>query len=161
MNLVTFLTSAARSRPCETAVFRGSAPWASYERLTARVAALARHLREAWRELVAAAASSTEEAAFALTPLQQGMLFHSMLTPGSSLYLNQVSCRITGEVDTDAFLEAWRAVVRRHPALRAEPHWARGEEPLQIIRQGAELPVERQVWPPLPEDMREQRVGGR
>jgi acyl-CoA synthetase (AMP-forming)/AMP-acid ligase II len=45
VNLVTFLTAAARSRAAEPALFVGATPWASYGRLALRVAALARHLR--------------------------------------------------------------------------------------------------------------------
>jgi long-chain acyl-CoA synthetase len=45
VNLVTFLTSAARSRAADPAIFVGGSAWATYDRLARRVAALARHLR--------------------------------------------------------------------------------------------------------------------
>jgi len=55
---------------------------------------------------------------YPLSPLQQGMLFHSLYAHGSSAYLEQIHARIEGGLDAVRFHTAWQALIRRHPALR-------------------------------------------
>ncbi|MDQ3746801.1 MAG: condensation domain-containing protein, partial [Acidobacteriota bacterium] len=77
---------------------------------------------------------------YELTPTQQGMLFHSLYTPSSEAYFNQVTCLIEGELDTGAFLAAWRQIVDRHPVLRTSFHWEGIEKPLQVVHRSVSLP---------------------
>ena len=55
---------------------------------------------------------------YPLSPMQRGMLFHSLYAPDSGAYVEQTSCVLEGELDTDAFGLAWQKVVDRHPILR-------------------------------------------
>ena len=68
-----------------------------------------------------------------LSPLQEGMLFHSVLSPETGVYVEQRWCVIEGDLDEEAFRKAWDEVVNRHEALRAEFHWEETEEPVQVI----------------------------
>ncbi|MFF7990474.1 amino acid adenylation domain-containing protein [Kitasatospora xanthocidica] len=56
-----------------------------------------------------------------LTPLQQGMLFHSLYADdsGADPYIGQMVFDLTGEVATDRLRAACDALVARHDALRA------------------------------------------
>jgi len=63
------------------------------------------------------APAAHESAHFPLSPLQRGMLFHSLLQPERELYINQVCMQVTG-LDTARFERAWRAVIVRHDVLR-------------------------------------------
>ncbi|WP_165227155.1 non-ribosomal peptide synthetase/type I polyketide synthase [Aquisphaera insulae] len=65
------------------------------------------------------AAGGRAEDAFPLTPVQEGILFQAMASPGAGLYAEQLVCRLDGTLDEATFREAWRCVVAHHPALRS------------------------------------------
>jgi amino acid adenylation domain-containing protein len=55
---------------------------------------------------------------YPLSPMQEGILFHSVYDAGAEAYLNQLRVTIEG-LDVDRFHAAWRAAIRRHDVLRA------------------------------------------
>ncbi|WP_156763656.1 condensation domain-containing protein, partial [Mycobacterium scrofulaceum] len=68
-----------------------------------------------------------------LTPLQQGLLFHSSTAHGSDeMYAVQLDFTLTGPLDPDRLHDAVRAVIHRHPHL-AGRFYERFDEPVQII----------------------------
>ena len=73
---------------------------------------------------------------YPLTPVQQGMLFHSLSAPGTGVYVQQLSCSLRGHLDVEAFRGAWDAVVSRHAALRTAFVWQRVETPVQVVLEG-------------------------
>ncbi|HLL45357.1 MAG TPA: condensation domain-containing protein, partial [Longimicrobiaceae bacterium] len=83
---------------------------------------------------------------YPLSPMQEGMLFHTLFEPGSDLYLNQYAFRIRGVLDEAALRRAWQGVVARHPVLRTAFAWEKVERPLQVVRAGVELPWETVDW---------------
>ena len=84
--------------------------------------------------------------AYALTPMQEGMLFHSLYEPGSSLYFTQLACRIQGLLDAAAFRKAWEEVVQRHAVLRTSFIWEGLKSPVQVVHNHAELPWQEEDW---------------
>ncbi|HXO20175.1 MAG TPA: condensation domain-containing protein, partial [Thermoanaerobaculia bacterium] len=86
------------------------------------------------------------EDVYPLSPTQQGMLFHSLLTPDSDPYLLQVICVLRGRLDVAGFAGAWQGAVDRHPALRAGFVWEGPAEPLQVVRRRVELPWIHEDW---------------
>jgi amino acid adenylation domain-containing protein/non-ribosomal peptide synthase protein (TIGR01720 family) len=86
------------------------------------------------------------EDVYSLSPLQQGLLFHSLWQPGSGVYVEQVSCRLGGAFDVDAFRRAWQLMVERHGALRTTFAWEGAAEPLQIVRRKADLAFDVEDW---------------
>ena len=68
-----------------------------------------------------------------LSPLQEGLLFHSLYAPGTGLYTEQRWCVVKGELDTEHFRKAWTQVINRHRALRAEFHGEETDEPVQVL----------------------------
>jgi amino acid adenylation domain-containing protein len=90
------------------------------------------------------------EAIYPLSPMQQGMLFHSLLEPGSGVFVQQASFRLAGPLDADLLRNAWERVVARHPALRTSFLWEGRETPLQVVRERVELPWETLDWRDLP-----------
>ncbi|NPU92067.1 MAG: non-ribosomal peptide synthase/polyketide synthase [Gammaproteobacteria bacterium] len=89
-----------------------------------------------------AISSAHIEDVYPLSPLQQGMLFQSLLHQDSGVYLMQDRYRIGGPLQVDAFLEAWRLVVAAHPALRTSFLWKTQKQPLQVVHKKVELPLE-------------------
>nr|WP_241156386.1 non-ribosomal peptide synthetase [Mycobacterium avium] len=71
-----------------------------------------------------------------LTPLQQGLLFHSSTAQGNDgmddMYAVQLDFTLTGPLDADRLREAVRTVVHRHPHLAAL-FCDQYDEPVQII----------------------------
>lgn len=97
------------------------------------------------------------ERAFGLTPLQEGMLYHSVRQPGSGLYHGRSTLRLRGPLDPDAFRRAWAAAVARHEAFRTIFAWERLERPLQVVLTEAVLEPEWLDWSALPVGERERR----
>ncbi|MBT8402967.1 MAG: hypothetical protein KJP18_03850, partial [Gemmatimonadetes bacterium] len=84
--------------------------------------------------------------AFPLTPLQEGMLYHGLRSPGSSLYHGQLRADLEGPLDVEAFRAAWAGAIRRHEALRTFFAWERRERPLQVVRDEVDLPLRVLDW---------------
>ncbi|GAA1978311.1 amino acid adenylation domain-containing protein [Amycolatopsis minnesotensis] len=69
-----------------------------------------------------------------LSPLQQGLLFHSEFDDGDAeVYALQVVVDLDGPVDADAMREACAAVLARHANLRAAFRYTRTGQPVQLI----------------------------
>ncbi|KOV61501.1 non-ribosomal peptide synthetase [Streptomyces sp. MMG1121] len=79
------------------------------------------------------------ETVYPLTEMQKGMLFHSLLDPDSGVYFEQFLYAIDGEVDLDAYHQAWQQVVDRHEILRVWIATKGLSEPLQAVQKSAEL----------------------
>ena len=95
---------------------------------------------------------------YPLSPIQQGLLFHTLYAPEAGLYFLQVSCTLKGDLNPHAFKQAWQEVASRHPALRTEFVWEGLSEPLQVVRASAEIPVEEEDWRGLPEAEQQARL---
>ncbi len=83
---------------------------------------------------------------YPLAPLQQGILFHSLYSTDSELYVEQMSADLLGPLDEAAFAAAWRRVVERHAALRTAFVWRDLVHPLQLVRRAAELSWTCEDW---------------
>jgi amino acid adenylation domain-containing protein len=76
---------------------------------------------------------------YTLSPMQQGMLFHTLYSPESEVYFEQLVCTLKGQLNLSFFQQAWQKVVAKHPILRSSFHWEEIEKPLQMISQKVEL----------------------
>nr|AWI62627.1 nonribosomal peptide synthetase [Cystobacter sp.] len=83
---------------------------------------------------------------YPLTPMQQGMLYHSLAAPGSEVYFEQMCCSLRGRLVPAVLERAWQEVVNRHPALRTAFLWEGLDEPLQVVRQQVTLPWTEEDW---------------
>ncbi|HEV2783795.1 MAG TPA: amino acid adenylation domain-containing protein, partial [Actinophytocola sp.] len=88
---------------------------------------------------------------YPLTPLQAGMLFHSLVDAGSGVYVNQVRFLLDGVSDPHALGAAVQRVVDRTPVLRTSLAWAGLDEPVQVVHRGVVLPVAHYDWRQLSE----------
>lgn len=68
-----------------------------------------------------------------LSPLQEGLLFHSGYDDGPDLYTMQLYVDLVGPVDPAAVRRAGRLMLRRHPNLRAAFRWGGLRRPVQVI----------------------------
>ena len=88
---------------------------------------------------------------YELSPLQQGMLFHTLLTPGSGMYFEQVAFPLYGPLNTAAFERSWQQVLDRHTILRTSFHWTKVAKPLQVVYRKVKLPMQYVDWSGLSE----------
>jgi amino acid adenylation domain-containing protein len=77
---------------------------------------------------------------YSLSPMQQGMLFHTLYSPESEVYFEQLVCTLKGQLNLSFFQEAWQEIVAKYPVLRTSFHWEEIEKPLQMVSQKVELP---------------------
>ncbi|WP_163997839.1 non-ribosomal peptide synthase/polyketide synthase, partial [Pyxidicoccus caerfyrddinensis] len=88
---------------------------------------------------------------YPLSPLQQGMLFHTLAEPASGVYISHLAWTFTGTVDLGIFRRALDAVAERHAPLRTSFLWSGLDEPMQVVHPGGGIPWEEQDWRGMPE----------
>src|SRR2546421_10250465 len=86
---------------------------------------------------------------YELSPMQRGMLFHTLYAPHSGVYIEQAILSIQGSLDFGAFHEAWQRVVARHATLRTAFLWEELDEPIQVVYRAVQVPWERHDWQEL------------
>lgn len=73
------------------------------------------------------------EDAYPLSPMQQGMLFHSLYEPDSNAYHGQINLTISGSLDLGLYENVWRMLVQRHPILRTRFLWEGLSDAIQVV----------------------------
>src|SRR5262245_1307 len=100
----------------------------------------------------------TIERIYALTPLQEGILFHTLSAPYTATYFEQFSFRLSIEVDLVSLERAWQTVLDRHSVLRSSFHWKELDKPFQVVHWPVKLPFERQDWSSLSSEEQADRL---
>ncbi|MCA1708873.1 MAG: condensation domain-containing protein, partial [Actinobacteria bacterium] len=93
---------------------------------------------------------------YPLTPMQAGMVFHSLVDP-SGAYFDQMSLRLSGISDPQALGTAWQRVVDRTSVLRSRVVWDGVDEPLQLVHRQVTVPIVHHDWRELSDQDREQQ----
>ena len=83
--------------------------------------------------------ASRVEDLYPLSPMQAGMLFHSLYEREGSAYVTQLRVDVQG-LEVERFRQAWQAVLERHEILRTG-FLAQGERPLQWVARQAQVPL--------------------
>nr|WP_227106804.1 non-ribosomal peptide synthetase [Chromobacterium rhizoryzae] len=81
-----------------------------------------------------------------LSPLQRGVLFHTLFAPGSPVYFEQLICRLDGAVDPAAMADALERLAERHPILRTAFVTKGQAEPRQVVFRRARAPLAVHDW---------------
>ncbi|NVZ85969.1 non-ribosomal peptide synthetase [Pseudomonas yamanorum] len=115
------------------------------------------HLTQGQLDALPVPATAIEDV-YPLTPMQEGLLLHTLLEPGTGLYYMQDRYRINSALDPERFAQAWQAVIARHEALRASFCWNVGEDMLQVIHKPGSTPIEYLDWSADPESEQEPRL---
>ncbi len=98
---------------------------------------------------------------YPLTPMQEGMLFHTVSAPGSGVFVDQICVELGGPIDGAVLRAAWLALVERHQALRTAFVWDGLDQPLQIVRQSVTPEWTDLDWSGLPGDVITERLEAR
>jgi len=86
------------------------------------------------------------EDTYPLSPLQQGMLFHSIYSQDNGIYLQQFVGKLHEKLNQSAFEQAWQRVIERHPILRTGFQWENVSEYQQIVYKQVECPWQFYDW---------------
>ncbi|HLZ86559.1 MAG TPA: amino acid adenylation domain-containing protein [Puia sp.] len=70
---------------------------------------------------------------YPLSPMQEGMLFHSLLEPAADHYFVQLVCRLNGTVDIGSVENALNDIIARYAILRTIFLYKGYERPLQLV----------------------------
>ncbi|MDX3658022.1 amino acid adenylation domain-containing protein [Streptomyces sp. ID05-26A] len=84
--------------------------------------------------------TSNVEDVLALTPLQQGMVFHALLGEGVDVYTVQTVLHLSADVDADRLRTAAEQLTRRHAVLRASFRTQSSGQFVQVVFRSADLP---------------------
>ncbi|MBX9848018.1 MAG: non-ribosomal peptide synthetase, partial [Rhodocyclaceae bacterium] len=79
---------------------------------------------------------------YPLAPLQEGILFHHLLSEQGDAYILPVLLALETRAQLDKFLSALQAVIDRHDILRSAVIWKDLPKPMQVVYRHAELPVQ-------------------
>ncbi|MFL1555606.1 amino acid adenylation domain-containing protein [Pseudomonas sp. O11] len=78
---------------------------------------------------------------YPLSPMQQGMLFHTLYEPEAQAYINQLRLDIEG-LDLLTFGRAWQAALDRHDILRSSFHWLGLDSAHQVIKRQVDVQLQ-------------------
>ena len=97
------------------------------------------------------------ETLYPATPVQRGLIYHSMLAPGEGVYVSHLMNEIRGRLDVDALRQAWEDTVARHEIYRAMLADVGGTEPVLVVLRSVDLPWTALDWADLDTDTQEAR----
>ncbi|HYA80107.1 MAG TPA: amino acid adenylation domain-containing protein, partial [Methylocystis sp.] len=87
-------------------------------------------------------ASDDIEDSYPATPLQEGLLFHTLSRPNSGVYVMQHRYWIEGDVDVELFRAAWQAIADAHAILKTSFSWENTTRCRQLVRRNIAIPFE-------------------
>ncbi|MDQ2881213.1 MAG: amino acid adenylation domain-containing protein, partial [Actinomycetota bacterium] len=100
------------------------------------------------------------EDVYPLTPLQVGMVFHSLVDSGSGAYVDEFRLRLSGVSDAGALGVACQRVADRTAALRSAVVWDGVDVPLQVVYRQVGVPVRFVDWRGLSVVERDRELAG-
>src|SRR5215469_4816945 len=83
---------------------------------------------------------------YPLSPIQQGILFHSLFSPESGVYMVQTYCVLHPSPDVSAFERAWNEAVRRHDIFRTAFEWQELDDAVQVVYDHAGISLTQLDW---------------
>ncbi|KAF9272806.1 hypothetical protein BGZ68_002078, partial [Mortierella alpina] len=86
---------------------------------------------------------------YALSPLQDGILFHHMMATAGDPYLTVIYRTFSDRVLLDCYLGAFQKVVERHDSFRTSIIWEQLSTPAQVVMRQATLSVTEHSLDPL------------
>jgi amino acid adenylation domain-containing protein/non-ribosomal peptide synthase protein (TIGR01720 family) len=100
----------------------------------------------------------TVEDIYPLTPMQAGMVYHSLSHGDQGVYVQQVAFALDGVTDPAVLAAAWQRVVDRTTVLRSRVVSDGVPAPVQVVDRRATVPVTHLDWSALPEAARRERL---
>jgi len=86
---------------------------------------------------------------YSLSPMQQGLLFHTLFAPAAGDYFEQVAVLLRGRIDKPAWKYAWEQSIKAHSILRTGFIWEDVQAPIQVVFSEASIAIEELDWQEL------------
>src|SRR5262245_3740877 len=117
-----------------------------------------RHRGNGPLETIDRSVSVHHQAAYPLSPIQQGMLFHHLQSPHAGVDIEQMVVTCQEAVDPIALRRAWEALMQRHTVFRTSFAWEDRSAPVQLVHATVALPWEQQDWRALTPEARQRKL---
>ncbi|HEX3531511.1 MAG TPA: non-ribosomal peptide synthase/polyketide synthase, partial [Thermoanaerobaculia bacterium] len=98
------------------------------------------------------------ESIYRLSPLQEGILFHTLDEPENGLYVWHLVAELSGRLEVERLKEAWTHLLERHAVLRTSFHWQEVAHPVQVVARRVALPWEEKDLRRLREEERQRSM---
>ncbi len=95
---------------------------------------------------------------YELSAMQHGLLYDSVITGNSGMYMIQLDYVLRGRVDRDVLQRAWQETLNRHAILRTSFHWDEIKTPLQIVHGEVPITIDFHDWTDCPSEELEHRM---
>src|SRR4030095_8803014 len=95
---------------------------------------------------------------YPLSPMQQGMLFHTLYAKQPGVEIVQMTIDLHEDVNASALEQAWQRVIDRHPILRTSFDWRNFSAPLQEVHQDVKVGIQQQDWRGLRVEQRVEKL---
>lgn len=83
---------------------------------------------------------------YPLSPLQEGVLFHTLYESGKGAYVEQLGCAMKGDINVEALKRAWQEEAQRHAIWRTAFVWKGLGRPVQVVRRSVALDWQEEDW---------------
>ncbi|WP_307893312.1 non-ribosomal peptide synthetase [Bacillus swezeyi] len=77
-----------------------------------------------------------------LSPMQEGMLFHTLLHPGQSFYIEQISMQVKGSFQKDILEKSMNVIIDRYDIFRTVFVHEKMKRPVQVVLKERSFQVE-------------------
>ncbi len=88
------------------------------------------------------------EESYPLTPMQMGMLMHSLYSRDSGMYINQIIAQLNEEIAVEEFQRAWQLTTDHNAILRTGFEMTPSGEPLQHVYANVPVSFRFEDWSP-------------
>jgi amino acid adenylation domain-containing protein len=96
---------------------------------------------------------------YPVSPVQEGMLFHSLYAGQPGVDIIQIICDWQEDVDASAFNDALQKLAERHSILRTGFIWETSGSPRQQIHEKVQVSLMQKDWSALPRSAQGQQFG--
>lgn len=93
-----------------------------------------------------------------LSPMQEGMLFHTLLHPRQSFYIEQIAIPLKGDFRTELLQKSMNMIVDRYDIFRTVFVHEKMKRPVQVVLKQRELPIREVDLTSLAEDEQKRHI---
>jgi natural product biosynthesis luciferase-like monooxygenase protein len=97
-------------------------------------------------------------ASYSLSPMQQGMLYHSNYGQQPGYYIEQIVCYLHEKLDVERLKQSWQKIIEQHPILRTGFSNDSVNQLQQVVYGQANLPVVEADWRELSKTLQEEKL---